>query len=77
MSFITGLLGAAKPAQAPVPAAPTLSSGQVVGADIMERERQRKRYGTDQTILAGGLGDTGKNRSDANVSRTTLLGGNA
>lgn len=80
MSFLSSVFGggaSTPPPPTPLPAAPTISAGDVAAANVAESARLKNRYGTDKTILTG-LGDNGGksgNDGSANVQRTTLLGG--
>lgn len=78
MSFIGDLFGggdapAAPKAQSP---APKISDAMGMSAALENASRQQKRYGVDDTILTGGLGDSLPGETK-NVNRTTALGGNS
>lgn len=83
MSFISSLFGGGGSAPtpitpAPIPATPTISSGQVEATD-REQASRRRGAGMDSTILTKGLGDTGSTGSGqaAQVTKSTALGGNS
>jgi hypothetical protein len=77
LSFIGDLFGGGDSkaaAPAPTSAAPTISDAASQSAALEEGARQKNKFGTDKTILTGGLGDTS---SGSSVNRTTALGGNS
>lgn len=75
MSFISTLFGGGKsePRPMPAPAAPRIGDADVAALGREEAARMRRKKGTEDTILAGGLGDVGA--PSAAIQRTSLLGG--
>lgn len=74
MSFLFGGGAKAQPAPPrPTPPAPRIGDGAHEAAVRAESSRQKRRRGTDESILTG----LGSSSPEAATQRTTLLGGGA